>query len=89
MHWRLTADPVFLTSLDQLEDTDETAALTEKLILRIKASPLRAEPIGHTTVRGVRGGTPRTRFPTLVLFYTAEEGVIRLLRLERDVLPQS
>jgi len=88
MHWRLTADPGFFTSLDQIEDTDETAALTEKLILRIKASPLRAEPIGHTKVRGVRGGTPGTRFPTLVLFYTAEEGVIRLLRLERDVPAQ-
>lgn len=84
MDWHLTADPGFYASLDALDDTAETAAVAEKLIVRIMASPHRAEPIGRTRVRAMRTSDRAGRFPALVLFYTAEDGVVTLLRLERD-----
>lgn len=84
MDWRLTADEGFYASVDELDDTDETAAIAEMLILRIASSPHRTEPIGDTIVRAVRGGGSGSRFPALRLFYTAEDGVVTLLRVERD-----
>ena len=85
MGWRLVANDTFYDSLDELDDTDETSAVVEKLILRIMAEPRRTERIGRTEVRALRhNAAPPSGFPSLVLFYTANDGVVTLLSVERD-----
>lgn len=79
--WRLVTDPALLESAESLAGRD--VALAEKMILRILAAPYRAETIGSTKVRAIRAvmtGTGRA----LRLFYTADDGVVTLLRLEGD-----
>jgi hypothetical protein len=82
MTFRLTAHPTFYASLDALEDCDETAVIAETMILRVMDAPLRAEPVGRTKVRAMRGTAPGR--PALRLFYTAEEDMVTLLGLEED-----
>lgn len=82
MQFHLSAEPSFYESLDHLEDSDAVAAIAETMILRVMQGPLRAKKVGRTRVRVIRAGASRQ--PALRLFYTAEEGVITLLRLEED-----
>jgi hypothetical protein len=86
MQWRLTVDDGFFPSAEELDDSSQTAALARMLIMRVMAVPCVAAPVGHTRVRGIRGGGRGTPFPGIRLFYMAEDGVVTLLRIERDAV---
>jgi hypothetical protein len=85
MDSQLTAIETFYTSLPDFDDDDGAAAVLQKLITRVMSDPYRAETIGDSTFRVVRGGTPGSDYPPLRLFYTVtDDGVITLHWLESD-----
>lgn len=85
MSARLAATEQFYTSLVAFEDSDELAAVAEKLIIRAVTEPRRVEPVGDTALRVVRAGEAGTAYEPLRLYYTVDDhDLVTLLWLEHD-----